>query len=169
MRLTPFCLLLLASCASGGAARQPGEPVSRPPVAATSLLDALRDSTSPSRVYLPREVARPAESVNDVERAVLGVRAGVEPTVVVAAVRGVVDTSGNVQRSTLTLLPGSDPREGSILMQRAATEQWRPARLADGRAVRQLVEWRVCRAGGSTCTSYARDSLDRTVPRVRME
>jgi hypothetical protein len=172
MRATLFCLCLplVAACASG--ARQSDQPLeveARESAAATSLREALRDSTSTSRVYLPREVPQPAESIEDFEKAFGATHTGVEPTVVLAVVRGVVDTTGTVERRTLTVLPGSDPREGAILFQRAAKARWRPARLADGRAVRQLVEWRFCRADGSTCVTRAQEPMDRAVPRVKKQ
>jgi hypothetical protein len=170
MRLTFLCLSLLAACASGGgSSREAVDVDSRASSSATALREVLRDSTSPSRVYLPQQVALPAESIEDFEKAFGATHTGVEPTVVLAVVRGIVDTTGVVERRTLTILPGSDPREGAILFQRAAQARWRPARLADGRAVRQLVEWRFCRDGGTTCAFHGQKPLDRTVPRVRKQ
>jgi hypothetical protein len=168
MRATLLCLSLLA-CASGGVQSSQPVEVDVPGPAAATLREALRDSTSRSRVYLPREVAQPAESIEDFEKAFGATHTGVEPTVVLAVVRGIVDTTGAVERRTLTVLPGSDPREGAILFQRAARALWRPARLADGRAVRQLVEWRFCRADGSTCVTRPQEPMDRTVPRVKKQ
>jgi hypothetical protein len=169
LRLASLCLPLLAGCASGGPVPESADPVGRAPAGAPALLEALRDTTSASHVYLPREVARAAESINDPRPGLEGATpAGVEPHVLLAGIRGVVDTLGRIERSTLTVLPGSDPREGSIMFQRATKAQWRPARLADGRAVRQLIEWQLCRAGGTTCAHYDQDPIERNVPRIQM-
>ena len=159
-------LPLLLGCASSRPPYETIEEVNRAPRSAAALIEALRDTASATRVYLPQEVARPAESLDEAERQLAVLPSGVEATVRVAAVRGIIDTLGFAERATLTVLPGSDPREGAIILRRATDARWRPARLATGRAVRQLFEWRFCRTGGVTCADFAQKPMERGVPRV---
>ena len=136
------------------------------PMSAAALMRTLEDTAAATRVYLPQEVASPAVTVEESDRPLAVLPTSVEPTVRVAALRGIVDTLGFTERATLTILAGSDPREASILEQRALRTRWRPARLANGRAVRQLFEWRYCVTGGNTCAYVAPEPLERGVPRV---
>lgn len=165
-RYVLFSLPLLVGCASSRPSRETIDEVNRAPRSAAALLEALRDTASATRVYLPQEVARPAESLEEAERALAVPRARVEATVREAGVRGIIDTLGFAERATLTVMPGSDPREGDIVLRRAMDARWRPARLATGRAVRQLFDWRFCRTGGVTCAYFAQTPMERGVPRV---
>lgn len=156
-------LVLLACAPHGTPAADGATPI---PIAAGALMRALDDTVLATRVYLPREVASPAVTVEESDRPLAVLPTSVEPTVRVAALRGIVDTLGFTERATLAILPGSDSREASILQQRALRTRWRPARLANGRAVRQLFEWRYCVTGGNTCAYVAPEPLERGVPRV---
>ena len=156
--------LVLLACAPRG--HPAGDGTTPIPIAAAALMQALNDTALATRVYLPREVASPAVTVEDSDRPLAVLPSSVEPTVRVAAVRGIVDTLGFTERATLTSLAGSDPREASILQQRVLRTRWRPAHLASGRAVRQLFEWRFCVAAGNTCAYVAPEPLERGVPRV---
>lgn len=156
--------LLLLACAPRPTPVNDGPtPIS---TSASALMRALEDTALATRVYLPREVASPAVTVEESDRPLAVLPTSVEATVRAAAVRGIVDTLGFTERATLTVLPGSDPREASLLQQRVLRTRWRPARLANGQAVRQLFEWRYCVAGGSTCAYVAPEPLERGVPRV---
>jgi hypothetical protein len=151
--------LLVLGCASSGGPRQPA--------AVTALVTALRDTVTATRIYLPGEVATPAVVLAGRPAPTAFPPSSVEPTEVVAGIRGVIDTTGVVERASLVVLPGSDGREGDVLWREAVGARWRPARLATGRAVRQLFEWRSCRSGGSTCARRAEASvIDRTIPSV---
>jgi hypothetical protein len=166
MRRSALLLLLaVPSCAPATLARGSADAGRRTPEAA--LLTALTDTTSVTRVYLPSEVAKQAESIEEPDRAIGGLTPAVEATLREAAVRGVVDTLGFAERATIAILPGSDPREASLLVRRAERGRWRPARLASGQAVRQLFEWRFCRTNTGTCPQqWEQVPLDRTLPHI---
>jgi hypothetical protein len=134
--------------------------------AASALSAALADTVSATRVYLPSEVAMPATVVSETEGQQAMPRSIVGPSEVLAGIRGVIDAGGAVEFGALEVLPGSDPREAAILVREAKSTRWRPARLADGRAVRQLFEWRICRSGGSTCAHYVAPPVVRAMSRV---
>jgi hypothetical protein len=165
-RLAFVAVTLSLACAPARTPLESGERTGRAPASASALLAALADTGRASRVYLPHEVDRPAESLFEPDRRIGALPTAVKATVLVAAVRGVVDTLGFAVRATLTVLPGSDPREGSILLRRAAEGRWRPARLVTGEAVRQLFEWRFCRDGNASCTHFEQMPMKRDVPRV---
>ena len=163
-RNTLLLLLAVPSCSPATLARG-SAPASRS-TPESALIAALADTASPTRVYLPSEVAKQAESIEDPDDGVRGLEPAVLSAMRVAAVRGVVDTLGFAERATLTVLPGSDPYEGSLLIRRSAKGRWRPARLATGQAVRQLFEWRFCRLGGATCAHWEQVPAERGVPHV---
>lgn len=156
--------LVLIACAPHGT--PPGDGATPIPISTATLMRALDDTALATRVYLAQEVASPAVTVEESDRPLAVLPTSVEPTVRIAAVRGIVDTLGVTERATLTVLPGSDSREASILQQRALRTRWRPARLANGQAVRQLFEWRFCVTGGTTCAYVPPEPLERGIPRV---
>lgn len=159
-------LALVLGCASGSPSRETAATTPLQSVSAAALMEALRDTSPPTRVYLPQEVAKPAEALDEPDMRIGALRTAVEASERLAAIRGVVDTLGEAERATLTVLPGSDPREGSLLLRRATNARWRPARLATGRAVRQLFEWRFCRSGPASCIRFEPDPIERAVPHV---
>lgn len=156
--------LMLVACAPRPTPA--GEGTTPTSMSTAALMRALDETAPASRVYLPQEVASPAVTVEESDRPLAVLPTSVEPTVRIAAVRGIVDTRGVTERATLTVLPGSDPREASILQQRVLRTRWRPARLANGQAVRQLFEWRFCVTGGTTCAYVPPEPLERGIPRV---
>jgi hypothetical protein len=143
-----LCLPAFLACAVGRRS-----PAIDRPTGAAALEVALRDTATATRVYLPTEVAQEAAdattltaSAGTLESNALRVHATVaEPSEAYGAIRGIIDTSGFVERATLTVVPGSDPLLASALLAEAERFRWRPARLADGRPVRQLFEWNRCR------------------------
>ena len=163
-RYSVLASLMLVACAPRPTPA--GDGTTPTSMSTAALMRALDDTARASRVYLPQEVASPAVTVEESDRPLAALSTSVEPTVRVAAVRGIVDTLGFTERATLTVIPGSDPREASILQQRVLRIRWRPARLANGQAVRQLFEWRFCVMGGSTCAYVAPAPLERGMPRV---
>jgi hypothetical protein len=152
MRLSLSLLFVLLSCSPPARSAERSVYPARMPVEAVTLLAELADTASATRVFLPAEVEKQAESIEVPDRSIGGMQSAVVAQVREAAIRGVVDTMGFAERRTLAILPGSDPYEASLLVRRAERARWRPARLASGQAVRQLFEWRFCRSGWADCT-----------------
>jgi hypothetical protein len=141
----------------------------RVPASGAALLAALSDTATARRVYLPREVAVEARTFEDTSSMRGALATASEPTVRIFGIRGIVDTLGFAERATLTVLPGSDPREAANLMARVLKARWRPARLATGQAVRQVFDWRECRTSAGSCGRVAMlppDRIERDLPHV---
>ena len=169
MRRTALLLLLtVPACSPATPARQAAGSGDSIAHSSAALIAALADTTSPNRVYLAAEVAKQAESIEEPDVKIGAPEPAAQATVREAAVRGVVDTLGFVERPTLAILPGSDPREASLLVRRAERGRWRPARLASAQAVRQLIEWRLCRTNTGSCVDVHWEQVPtaRTVPHV---
>lgn len=144
-----LCLPAFLACASHGR-RSDGEPLP----SRAALAAALGDTASATRVYRAADVAYPVTVAEPPSRGLLyaidavGARVHstvAEPDEAYATIRAVIDTTGLLDDATLTAVPGSDPVLASYLIKELQRTRWRPARLADGRAVRQLVEQSSCR------------------------
>ena len=160
-------LVLALGCGTRSSQRVAPSMQEQGSVSAARLAAALADTAAGTRVYLPTDVAAPATRIEPAERSpALPRPSAAEPTEARAGVRGVIDTIGIVERGTLVVLPGSDPREAAILFDEATRARWHPAQLADGRAVRQLFEWRSCRSGAGSCVHYVAPAITRVTPRV---
>lgn len=128
VRALPVCLsFALWACAPRSAApTRDTESV--------TLAAALADTVGRHRVYRAEEVARPVRTRPGSAMPLPGADIGR------AEVHFVVDTLGRVELSTVGVVPRSHPALVRAVRSALPDSRFWPARLADGRAVRQLVE-----------------------------